>query len=185
MRATSTFPLSAAVGLVMGFLDFLSPVQAEPAYSVDTLVAVFVKDKAVAEAYKIRRTRDVCLGGEARCPKKQAPAPTNFDLLVNFQSNSAALPRAAKDNLRQFAKALMDPRLKGEKFAIDGHTSAVGAEEYNLRLSERRAGSVVTYLASQGVDSSLLLPKGFGATELRVADPHSTENNRIEAHLIE
>ncbi len=153
------------------------------AYSPDIVLAVFIKDKAVAEAYRIRRTRVICLGRAAECPKEQPPAPASFDLLVSFQDNSDKLTQPAKDNLRQFAKALMDPRLKGEKFEIDGHTSAVDGEKYNLHLSERRANSVVSYLASQGVDSSLLLPKGFGATRRRVDDSRGAENNRIEAHL--
>ncbi len=121
------------------------------AYSPDIVLAVFIKDKAVAEAYRIRRTRVICLGRAAECPKEQPPAPASFDLLVSFQDNSDKLTQPAKDNLRQFAKALMDPRLKGEKFEIDGHTSAVDGEKYNLHLSERRANSVVSYLASQGV----------------------------------
>ena len=48
---------------------------------------------------------------------------------------------------------MKDPRLAGSKFEIDGHTDATGPEEYNLGLSERRADAVVSYLASEGIDS--------------------------------
>jgi outer membrane protein OmpA-like peptidoglycan-associated protein len=105
--------------------------------------------------------------------------------LVSFQNNSDRLTQATKDNLRQFAKALTDPSLKGKKFEIEAHTSAIGSEQYNLHLSERRAASVVSYLTLQGVDPSFLLPKGLGATKPRVVDPFSAENNRVEAHLAE
>ncbi len=56
---------------------------------------------------------------------------------------------------------------------------------YNLDLSERRANAVVSYLASQGIDPSLLMPKGFGKSKPRVADPYSAENRRVETHLQE
>lgn len=123
----------------------------------------------------------------ARIERAEPPAPAqeHFDLLVNFEFNSDQLTQAAKENLVQFAKALQDPRLKGEKFEIDGHTDAVGAEIYNLDLSERRANAVVSYLAAQGIDPSLLLPKGFGKSKPRVADPYSAENRRVETHLQE
>jgi len=182
VRAITTLALAAALSMVVGFPAFVAPAQAEPAYSIDTVVAIFVKDKAVAEAYK-RATRQICLEDEVDCPKKHPPALASFDLLVTFQHDSDRLTQAAKDNLIQFAKALLDPRLKGEKFEIDSHTNVVGDEEYNLRLSELRAISVVSYLASQGVNRSLLLAQGFGATKPRVADPRSPENNRVEVHL--
>lgn len=182
MRAITTLALGAALSLVVGFAAFATPAHAEAPYSVDTVVAIFVKDKAVAEAYK-RGTRSICLEDAVDCPKKQARAPASFDLLVRFKDASDKLTQADKNNLNHFAKAMLDPRLEGEKFEIDSHTNAVGAEEYDLRLSERRAISVVSYLASQGVDRSLLIAKGFGATKPRVADPHSPENSWIEAHL--
>ena len=182
MRAITTLALGAALSMISGFPAFVEPAQAEPAFSVDPVVAVFVKDKAVAEAYK-RATREICLEDAGDCPKKHAPVPTSFDLLVSFQDDSDRLTQAAKDNLNQFAKALLDPRLKGEKFEIDSHTNAVGAEEHNLRLSEQRANSVASYLASLGVDRSLLISKGFGASKPRVADPRSPENSRVEVHL--
>ena len=104
---------------------------------------------------------------------------------MNFDFNSDQLTPTARQNLDQFAKALQDPRLKGERFEIDGHTDATGTEDYNLGLSERRANSVVSYLASHGLDSSSLIAKGFGKTKPRVADPYSPENRRVETHLIE
>ena len=112
-----------------------------------------------ADAYKAAKSRSICIGTAADCRKQKAearrrPQQAHFDLLVNFEFNSEQLTQAAKDNLNQFAKALQDPRLKGEKFEIDGHTDAVGAEIYNQRFSERRANAVVSYLASQGLDPS-------------------------------
>ena len=139
--------------------------------------------KAAADPSRPRQPRDL----HRRRRERHTGRRNNgtFDLLVNFEFNSDQLTPAAKENLDQFAKALQDPRLKGQKFEIDGHTDATGTEDYNLGLSERRANAVVAYLASQGIDATALIAKGFGKTKPRVADPFSAENRRVETHLIE
>lgn len=45
---------------------------------------------------------------------------------------------------------------------IVGHTDNIGSEEYNMKLSEKRAQAVANYLASKGVDKSRLtiVPRG-------------------------
>jgi outer membrane protein OmpA-like peptidoglycan-associated protein len=113
------------------------------------------------------------------------PPPAQFDLLVNCDFDSDKLTKSATENLGEFAKALQDPRLKGQKFEIDGYTDATGAAEYNQGLSERRANAVVSYLTSQGLDASEFVVKGFGKRKPRVPDPHSPKNRRVETHLTE
>ena len=182
MKKAAMIALCAAAG----YLAFGAPASADPAYSSDKVLDIFLKDKAAAQDFKAKaKTRAICIGTAAECPTPQPPSPARFDLLVSFDFNSDKLTQAARDNLDQFAKALMDPRLKGEKFEIDGHTDATGAEDYNQGLSERRAAAVVAYLAGKGIDASELIAKGFGKTRPRVADPYSPENRRVETHLIE
>jgi OmpA-OmpF porin, OOP family len=182
MHASLTLVVSAAVCLAAA----PSSARADPAYSSDKVIQIFLKDKAAVDAYKsTTKTRKVCIGTAEECPTPSPPTVAHFDLLVNFEFNSERLTEAAKENLDQFAKALQDPRLGGEKFEIDGHTDAVGAELYNQGLSERRANAVVSYLASKGLDPSLLIAKGFGKTKPRVANPYSAENRRVETHLTE
>ncbi len=184
MRRSLNFMLGAAVCIAVA--PYVTSASAGPAYSADNVVNIFLKDKTTTDDYKAKvKTRGICIGTAAECPTPQPPAQAHFDLLVGFDFNSDQLTRAAKDNLDQFAKALQDPRLKGEKFEIDGHTDATGAEEYNQGLSERRANAVVSYLASKGVDASSLVAKGFGKSKPRVANPYSPENRRVETHLID
>ena len=185
MRASLTVIVGAAVSLAITPAALIAPAHADPAYSSDKVLEIFVKDKAAAEAAKGGKTRSICIGTAADCPAPAAPAPTRFDLLVNFEFNSDKLTQSAKENLDQFAKALHDPQLKGQRFEIDGHTDATGAEDYNLGLSERRADAVVAYLASEGIDKSLLTAKGFGKNKPRVANPYSPQNRRVETHLSE
>lgn len=174
--------LVAAIGFTAGLLTAqaltIVPAQADPAYKADSVADFFAHAK-------MGKSKSLCFGTAAECPTPPSGAAAKFDLLVNFEFNSDQLTQAAKENLDQFAKALKDPRLKGENFEIDGHTDATGTEQYNLGLSERRAASVVAYLASQGLDAATLKAKGFGKSKPRVADPFSAENRRVETHLIE
>jgi outer membrane protein OmpA-like peptidoglycan-associated protein len=186
MRASLTLFLGAAVCFALAPSALIAPAHADPAYSADKVIDIFVKDKAAADAAKANgKSRSICVGTAADCPAPPTQSATRFDLLVNFEFNSDKLTQSAKENLDQFARALLDPKLKGQKFEIDGHTDATGAEEYNLGLSERRANAVVAYLASQGLDPANLVAKGFGKTKPRVADPFSPENRRVETHLLE
>jgi outer membrane protein OmpA-like peptidoglycan-associated protein len=178
MRASLFVTVGAAFGLLTTQALTSAPAHADPAY----------KAKAVADFFAdelLGKSKSICFGTAADCPAPKTEAAAKFDLLVNFEFDSDRLTAAAKENLDQFAKALKDPRLKGQDFEIDGHTDAVGAELYNQGLSERRAASVVAYLASQGLDPGALKAKGFGMSKPRGSDPYSPENRRVETHLLE
>ncbi len=47
---------------------------------------------------------------------------------------------------------------------IASHTDNKGSDEYNLKLSQKRAESVVNYLISKGIKSERLKAKGYGET---------------------
>jgi outer membrane protein OmpA-like peptidoglycan-associated protein len=155
----------------------IAPAHADPAYKPSTVADFFAKAALGA-------SRAICFGTAAECPTPVSGATAKFDLLISFEFDSDRLTLAARENLDQFAKALQDPRLKGKKFEIDGHTDATGAELYNLGLSERRAASVVAYLADKGLDTNTLMARGLGMSQPRVPDPFSAENRRVETHLL-
>ena len=48
------------------------------------------------------------------------------------------------------------------KIEIGGHTDNVGSDEYNLALSETRAGAVVAWLEEEGIHQSRMTAKGYG-----------------------
>ena len=48
------------------------------------------------------------------------------------------------------------------------HADRLGAEDYNMKLSERRAKSVVDYLVEGGIDAERLTWKGYGKTVPKV-----------------
>lgn len=62
------------------------------------------------------------------------------------------------------------------KFYIEGHTDAAGSAEYNQKLSERRAASVVRYLVNKGIPNSQLYPVGKGESDLKHTECDPTTN---------
>jgi OOP family OmpA-OmpF porin len=56
---------------------------------------------------------------------------------------------------------------KNTTVVIEGHSSAVGNEKYNLTLSNKRADAVKNILINQfAIDASRLSSEGFGETQL-------------------
>ncbi len=62
------------------------------------------------------------------------------------------------------------------KLEVNGHTDNIGDNEYNLKLSQKRAEAVVNYLVSKGVPRERLTAKGYGFTK-PISD-NSTEEAR-------
>lgn len=54
----------------------------------------------------------------------------------------------------------------GLKVMVESHTDSKGSDDYNLRLSERRAKSAYTYLLEHGIDSDMIEYTGYGETQL-------------------
>jgi len=61
---------------------------------------------------------------------------------------------------------------------LSSHTDSVSSEQFNLRLSQRRAESVVNYLIEKGIDKSRLTPKGYGESNPIApnSNPDGTDN---------
>ena len=64
------------------------------------------------------------------------------------------------------------------KAMVEGHTDSVGADAYNMALSDRRAKAVFDYLSSRGVDPARLSSVGKGETA-PIAD-NATDEGRQE-----
>jgi OmpA-OmpF porin, OOP family len=66
---------------------------------------------------------------------------------VHFGFNKDNLTKNAKQALDQLATDVQNT--KGYIITVEGGTDSVGGQDYNYQLSERRADSVIQYLASQ------------------------------------
>ena len=100
---------------------------------------------------------------------------------VLFSTGKADLKPGATGNLNKLV-AFLD-RYRDRTVAIQGYTDSVGGAEYNQDLSERRANSVKSYLAGQGIGSMRLSALGKGQRD-PVADNDSADgrqqNRRVE-----
>ncbi|MGA9725360.1 MAG: OmpA family protein [Candidatus Binatus sp.] len=66
---------------------------------------------------------------------------------------------------------------------VNGYCDAIGSEEYNLKLSDRRADAVVDYLVKAGIPSTQLIPHGYGKTNFVATNKTAegrAENRRVE-----
>ncbi len=74
-----------------------------------------------------------------------------------------------------------------EQVEIAGFTDSVGKEDYNLTLSDKRANSVVDYLAKKGVSKEKMVAKGYGK-QFPVASNETEEgrqqNRRVELRIL-
>jgi len=104
---------------------------------------------------------------------------------IFFEFNKTDLLPESFDELNKVLQFIKDYDIK--LIEISGHTDDKGSEEYNQKLSEGRAQSVVDYLIENGADPSRLLVKGYG--ELYPIETNKTEigqatNRRVEFKII-
>jgi len=99
-------------------------------------------------------------------PPPPAPAPQ----VQKITLASKALFDFDKAVLKPEGKAAIDTEIiaklkdvqKLELVLVTGHTDRIGSEEYNQKLSERRADAVRDYLASKGVAKDKIETLGMG-----------------------
>ena len=136
-------------------------------------------------------------------PPPPAPEPTpppppaarvidRLTIHVNFAFDKSDLTKA---DVAELNKAIDFVRkYPAAKVELEGHTDSKGTEEYNQKLSERRAEAVKQYLIKEGaVNSAMISAKGYG--ESNPVAPNKTkdgkdnpagraENRRVEILII-
>ncbi|MBI9041451.1 MAG: OmpA family protein [Lutibacter sp.] len=72
-------------------------------------------------------------------------------------------PDAAIELNKVISYLINNPEVKIE---VKSHTDSRAPDNYNLKLSEGRAASVMSYIISKGIDASRVTGKGYGETQL-------------------
>ncbi len=94
-----------------------------------------------------------------------------------------------KADIRQGDGAVLDEAIATLKanpnvvINVNGYCDAIGGEEYNLRLSERRANAVANYLMSGGINVLQLRVHGYGKTGFVATNKTAegrAQNRRVE-----
>jgi OmpA-OmpF porin, OOP family len=105
---------------------------------------------------------------------------------VKFGFNKDVLTPKAKESLDQLAASLAST--KGYILALEGGTDSVGPADYNYDLSQRRANSVIQYLASKyNVPAHKIYVIGLGKdkpVEDNKTKAGRADNRRVDVRLM-
>ncbi|WP_426110867.1 outer membrane protein OmpA [Massilia sp. PWRC2] len=124
-----------------------------------------------------------------------APAPVVAPVIVSekvsysadafFDFDKAVLKPAGKASLDDLGSKLQGMNL--EVIIAVGHTDSVGTDDYNQKLSVRRAEAVKAYLQDKGVEANRIYTEGKGE-KAPVADNKSADgrakNRRVEIEVV-
>jgi outer membrane protein OmpA-like peptidoglycan-associated protein len=106
---------------------------------------------------------------------------------VHFKAGSAALSKEDKDELERLAGEAKEE--KGYVIEVAGFASSDGDQNYNRKLSQRRADAVIQYLAENYAMPlrRFVTPMGYGQSQ-PVADNTTRsgrkENRRVEVRIL-
>jgi len=100
---------------------------------------------------------------------------------IAFETGSAALNPDSFEELDRVVDLLANsPDVKLE---ISAHTDDKGGDDFNLKLSDKRALSVVKYLTDKKIAAPRLLAKGYGKTKPLV--PNDSDENRAKNRRVQ
>ncbi len=86
-----------------------------------------------------------------------------FAFPVHFAFNDATVRTEDAAALDRFAN-IVSKHYNGAKVTVEGFADPAGSSRYNVELSQRRAEAVKAYVASKGLDASLIDAVGYGET---------------------
>ena len=116
------------------------------------------------------------------------PAEDRIDLTIRnevlFLVDSTTLQPHAQNTLAELAQVFA--QYPETEIVVEGHADSTGPEDYNQRLSERRAESVTGYLIAYGANASRIDAVGFGETVPRASNDTAEGrqlNRRVEIRV--
>jgi outer membrane protein OmpA-like peptidoglycan-associated protein len=138
-------------------------------------------DKAY-EVYMSCRTKEaIAMAQEAidkikaLCPAPVARVIDRLTIHVNFDFDKSNIRDVDEAELKKAIDFVR--KYPGSRVQLEGHTDSKGTEEYNQKLSERRAEAVKQYLIEEGaVDRAMISATGYG--ELRPIAPNTTQDGK-------
>jgi outer membrane protein OmpA-like peptidoglycan-associated protein len=128
-----------------------------------------------------RQTRSLSMDERTQLESLTITKP-NVNMEIRFEYNSAAISEGSLSAVQHLGEALSDQQLAGTTFVVSGYTDAVGGEEFNQGLSERRADTIKQYLVDHyHIAAADLITVGYGKTHLANPDkPDDAVNRRVK-----
>jgi len=108
-----------------------------------------------------------------------------FSSKVLFDFDKTDIKQSADKVLKE-AVRILNSYVK-QNISVEGHTDSYGSDEYNQKLSERRAEAVANYLIAEGVDKSRISTIGFGEKNPVATNRTSSgreQNRRVEILIL-
>ena len=105
---------------------------------------------------------------------------------IRFDFDKSTIRPGNREVLSRMAGVLMT--LQGYQIYVYGYTDNIGTEEYNQKLSERRAAAVRDYLVQSGVDPKIIATKGYGQSdplENGESAQARAKNRRVEIGIVD
>ena len=133
--------------------------------------------------------RDACPGtpAGARVDSRGCPITDVISLEgVTFAFNSDQITADERGTLNEAVDIMR--RYPDINVQVAGHTDSVGNDAYNQSLSERRARSVLEFLAAAGIDRSRMTARGYGEASPiadNATDAGRAMNRRVELRIID
>jgi OOP family OmpA-OmpF porin len=117
-------------------------------------------------------------------PPTPTPKPEPLKIVledVHFDFDKATLTPAAVEILKNAVQTIREhPQIELE---IQGYTSAIGSEKYNMGLSVKRANAVKDYLVKEGISADRLTTFGYGKTRLLMPEPRPKDKESAAAKM--
>jgi outer membrane protein OmpA-like peptidoglycan-associated protein len=119
--------------------------------------------------------------GDAEVRREGEGIVINFKEKVLFAYDRSDLGSNAQGNLTKLVNVLN--KYPDTDIQVIGHTDANGSDDYNQKLSERRANAVINFLSANKINTSRLAAKGMGETDPVAGndtEEGKAQNRRVE-----
>lgn len=116
--------------------------------------------------------------------KAELKAVENISIVldnITFEYNSYSLNAISYKELNRLVSYLEEN--DDYKVEVSAHTDDSGSPDYNLKLSNLRANSVLQYLEDKSIERTRLEARGYGESAPR--HPNDTEENRAKNRRVE
>jgi OmpA-OmpF porin, OOP family len=115
-------------------------------------------------------------------PKKAEKVIDKMSIMINFDFNKSNIRDVDRDELEKGLKFIK--KYPTAKIKLAGHTDSIGSDDYNQRLSERRAAAAKKYFVDEGkIESKRISTIGYG--ESKPVASNKTNEGRAQNRRVE